>query len=183
VIATQRPSVDVITGTIKANIASRIAFAVSSQVDSRTILDMVGAERLLGRGDMLFLPIDASKPTRIQGCFVTEAEIEALADFWRAQESPTYLLHPTDFDAPIGSEFEEDDAEDELYPAAVRLVVAHGQASTSMLQRRFKIGYGRAARLLDLMERRGIVGPLDGAKPRQVLVTRAEAEQMLRQYE
>jgi DNA segregation ATPase FtsK/SpoIIIE, S-DNA-T family len=183
VIATQRPSVDVITGTIKANIASRIAFAVSSQVDSRTILDMVGAERLLGRGDMLFLPIDASKPTRIQGCFVTEAEIEALADFWRAQESPTYLLHPTDFDAPIGGEFEEDDADDELYPAAVRLVVAHGQASTSMLQRRFKIGYGRAARLLDLMERRGIVGPLDGAKPRQVLVTRAEAEQMLRQYE
>jgi S-DNA-T family DNA segregation ATPase FtsK/SpoIIIE len=183
VIATQRPSVDVITGTIKANIASRIAFAVSSQVDSRTILDMVGAERLLGRGDMLFLPIDASKPTRIQGCFVTEAEIEALADFWRAQESPTYLLHPTDFDAPVGGEFEEDDADDELYPAAVRLVVAHGQASTSMLQRRFKIGYGRAARLLDLMERRGIVGPLDGAKPRQVLVTRAEAEQMLRQYE
>lgn len=183
VIATQRPSVDVITGTIKANIASRIAFAVSSQVDSRTILDMVGAERLLGRGDMLFLPIDASKPTRIQGCFVTEAEIEALADFWRAQESPTYLLHPTDFDAPAGGEFDEDEDEDELYPAAVRLVVAHGQASTSMLQRRFKIGYGRAARLLDLMERRGIVGPLDGAKPRQVLVTRAEAEQMLRPYE
>jgi len=183
VIATQRPSVDVITGTIKANIASRIAFAVSSQVDSRTILDMVGAERLLGRGDMLFLPIDASKPTRIQGCFVTEAEIEALADFWRAQESPTYLLHPTDFDTPVGGEHEDDEEEDELYPAAVRLVVAHGQASTSMLQRRFKIGYGRAARLLDLMERRGIVGPLDGAKPRQVLVTRAEAEQMLRQYE
>jgi len=183
VIATQRPSVDVITGTIKANIASRIAFAVSSQVDSRTILDMVGAERLLGRGDMLFLPIDASKPTRIQGCFITEAEIEALADFWRAQESPTYLLNPTDFDAPISGDFDEDDEEDELYPAAVRLVVSHGQASTSMLQRRFKIGYGRAARLLDLMERRGIVGPLDGAKPRQVLVTRAEAEQMLRQYE
>ncbi|BCW96696.1 MAG: DNA translocase FtsK 4TM domain-containing protein [Fimbriimonadales bacterium] len=183
VIATQRPSVDVITGVIKANIASRIAFAVSSQVDSRTILDMVGAERLLGRGDMLFLPIDASKPTRIQGCFVTEAEIEALADFWRAQEAPTYLLNPTDFDAPAGGDFDEDEEEDELYPAAVRLVVAHGQASTSMLQRRFKIGYGRAARLLDLMERRGIVGPLDGAKPRQVLVTRAEAEQMLRPYE
>jgi len=183
VIATQRPSVDVITGTIKANIASRIAFAVSSQVDSRTILDMVGAERLLGRGDMLFLPIDASKPTRIQGCYVTEAEIEALADFWRAQEAPTYLLNPTEFDTPISSEFEEDSEEDELYPAAVRLVVSHGQASTSMLQRRFKIGYGRAARLLDLMERRGIVGPLDGAKPRQVLVSRAEAEQMLRQYE
>ncbi|MCX7924846.1 MAG: DNA translocase FtsK [Fimbriimonadales bacterium] len=183
VIATQRPSVDVITGTIKANIASRIAFAVSSQVDSRTILDMVGAERLLGRGDMLYLPIDASKPTRIQGCFVTEAEIEAVADYWRAQESPVYLLNPMEFDSSTGGDFEDDDEEDELYPAAVRLVVSHGQASTSMLQRRFKIGYGRAARLLDLMERRGIVGPLDGAKPRQVLVTRAEAEQMLRPYE
>ncbi|OYT74693.1 MAG: cell division protein FtsK [Armatimonadetes bacterium JP3_11] len=183
VIATQRPSVDVITGTIKANIASRIAFAVSSQVDSRTILDMVGAERLLGRGDMLYLPIDASKPTRIQGCFITEPEIEAIADFWRAQEAPVYLLNPIEFDTPTGGDFEEDEEEDELYAAAVRLVVSHGQASTSMLQRRFKIGYGRAARLLDLMERRGIVGPLDGAKPRQVLVTRAEAEQMLRQYE
>ncbi|MCS6918522.1 MAG: DNA translocase FtsK [Fimbriimonadales bacterium] len=183
VIATQRPSVDVITGTIKANIASRIAFAVSSQVDSRTILDMVGAERLLGRGDMLYLPIDASKPTRIQGCYITEAEIEAVADFWRAQEAPVYLLNPAEFDAPVGGDFDEDEEEDELYPAAVRLVVAHGQASTSLLQRRFKIGYGRASRLLDLMERRGIVGPLDGAKPRQVLVTRAEAEQMLKQYE
>ncbi|MDM7461456.1 MAG: DNA translocase FtsK [bacterium] len=183
VIATQRPSVDVITGTIKANIASRIAFAVSSQVDSRTILDMVGAERLLGRGDMLYLPIDASKPTRIQGCFITEAEIEAVADFWRAQESPVYLLNPTEFDVPLSSDFDDDEEEDDLYPAAVRLVVSHGQASTSMLQRRFKIGYGRAARLLDLMERRGIVGPLDGAKPRQVLVTRAEAEQMLKPYE
>ncbi len=182
VIATQRPSVDVITGTIKANIASRIAFAVSSQVDSRTILDMNGAERLLGRGDMLFLPIDAAKPTRIQGCYISEAEIETLVDFWRAQESPVYLLQPSEFEKVPGI-YENDEEEDELYPAAVRLVVAHGQASTSMLQRRFKIGYGRAARLLDLMERRGIVGPLDGAKPRQVLVTREEAEQMLRGYE
>jgi len=182
VVATQRPSVDVITGTIKANIASRIAFAVSSQVDSRTILDMNGAERLLGRGDMLFLPIDAAKPTRIQGCYISEAEIEALVDFWRAQEAPVYLLQPSEFE-PVPGLYDEDEEEDELYPAAVRLVVAHGQASTSMLQRRFKIGYGRAARLLDLMERRGIVGPLDGAKPRQVLVTREEAEQMLRRYE
>ncbi|MFQ3610669.1 MAG: DNA translocase FtsK [Fimbriimonadales bacterium] len=182
VVATQRPSVDVITGTIKANIASRIAFAVSSQVDSRTILDQVGAERLLGRGDMLYLPIDASKPMRIQGCFLSESEIEALVEFWRAQEAPVYLLNPTDFDIPSAG-YEEDEEDDELYPSAVRLVVAHGQASTSMLQRRFKIGYGRAARLLDLMERRGIVGPLDGAKPRQVLVNREEAEQMLRHYE
>lgn len=183
VIATQRPSVDVITGTIKANIASRIAFAVSSQVDSRTILDMNGAERLLGRGDMLFLPIDAAKPVRIQGCYVSEAEIEAVVEFWRAQESPVYLLNPAEFEGVLGVDSEESEEEDELYSAAVRLVVAHGQASTSMLQRRFKIGYGRAARLLDLMERRGIVGPLDGAKPRQVLVTREEAEQMLRRYE
>ncbi len=182
VVATQRPSVDVITGTIKANIASRIAFAVSSQVDSRTILDQVGAERLLGRGDMLYLPIDASKPMRIQGCFLTEAEIEEVVNFWRAQESPVYLLNPNEFDLPSEG-YDDDGEEDELYPSAVRLVVAHGQASTSMLQRRFKIGYGRAARLLDLMERRGIVGPLDGAKPRQVLVTREEAEQMIRGYE
>ncbi len=182
VVATQRPSVDVITGTIKANIASRIAFAVSSQVDSRTILDQVGAERLLGRGDMLYLPIDASKPMRIQGCFLSEAEIEAIVDFWRDQEAPVYLLNPTDFEMP-GASYEDDEEDDELYPSAVRLVVSHGQASTSMLQRRFKIGYGRAARLLDLMERRGIVGPLDGAKPRQVLVSREEAEQMLRQYD
>ena len=183
VIATQRPSLDVITGTIKANIASRIAFAVSSQVDSRTILDMNGAERLLGRGDMLFLPIDAAKPVRIQGCYLSESEIEAVVEFWRAQESPVYLFNPTDFDSLVSADYEEDEEADDLYPAAVRLVVAHGQASTSMLQRRFKIGYGRAARLLDLMERRGIVGPLDGAKPRQVLVSREEAEQMLRAYE
>ncbi len=183
VVATQRPSVDVITGTIKANIASRIAFAVSSQVDSRTILDMAGAERLLGRGDMLYLPIDAAKPMRIQGCYLSEAEIEALVEFWRAQEAPVYLLNPDEFD-PFGTRtFDDDEEEDELYPAAVRLVVSHGQASTSLLQRRFKIGYGRAARLLDLMERRGIVGPLDGAKPRQVLVSREEAEQMIRRYE
>lgn len=180
VVATQRPSVDVITGTIKANIASRLAFAVSSQVDSRTILDANGAERLLGRGDMLFMPIDAAKPVRIQGCYISETEIEALVDFWKAQESPVYLLQPGDFDAPgVGGGFMDDDEEDELYGAAVRLIVSHGQASTSMLQRRFKIGYGRASRLLDIMERRGIVGPLDGAKPRQVLVTRDEIEQML----
>lgn len=180
VVATQRPSVDVITGTIKANIASRIAFAVSSQVDSRTILDMNGAERLLGRGDMLFMPIDAAKPVRVQSCYVSEDEIEALTDFWKAQESPVYLLQPTDFEAGGSSGgFDDDEPEDELYSSAVRLIVSHGQASTSMLQRRFKIGYGRAARLLDLMERRGIVGPLDGAKPRQVLVTRDEVEQMI----
>lgn len=180
VVATQRPSVDVITGTIKANIASRLAFAVSSQVDSRTILDANGAERLLGRGDMLFMPIDAAKPVRIQGCYISEMEIEALVKFWKAQESPVYLLQPGDFDiAGVGGGFMDDDEEDELYGAAVRLIVSHGQASTSMLQRRFKIGYGRASRLLDIMERRGIVGPLDGAKPRQVLVTRDEIDQML----
>ncbi|MCS6950190.1 MAG: DNA translocase FtsK, partial [bacterium] len=180
VIATQRPSVDVITGTIKANISSRIAFAVSSQVDSRTILDMAGAERLIGRGDMLFLPIDASKPTRIQGCYISEQEVEALVEFLKRQGVPEYTLTPIDsgFSTRDDLEGEEDD---ELFEPAVRLVVMNGHASTSLLQRRFKIGYSRAARLIDLMEQRGIVGPLDGAKPREILITRDEMEAMFRQ--
>ena len=182
VIATQRPSVDVITGLIKANISSRIAFAVSSHVDSRTILDMNGAERLIGRGDMLFLPIDAAKPTRIQGCFLSEAETNALVEYLRNQEAPVYSMEPVD--VAEGHSWEEagdGDVDDELFERAVRLVVTTGQASTSMLQRRFKIGYTRAARIVDVMEERGIVGPPDGAKPREVLVTRAQVEEMFRQ--
>lgn len=179
VIATQRPSVDVITGTIKANISSRIAFAVSSQIDSRTILDMTGAERLIGRGDMLFLPIDATKPVRIQGCYLSEAETNALVAYLKEQERPNYTLTIADTSlGEVGGGFGEDEEEDELFEAAVKLVVTNGQASTSMLQRRFKIGYTRAARLVDLMEDRGIVGPLDGAKPREILVTRDEVERM-----
>jgi S-DNA-T family DNA segregation ATPase FtsK/SpoIIIE len=177
VIATQRPSVDVITGTIKANIASRIAFAVSSQIDSRTILDMNGAERLIGRGDMLFLPIDASKPVRIQGCYIGEDETNALVAYLKEQERPNYTLTPMTPGFGGGPE-EADlgDDEDDLFEPAVRLVIANGQASTSLIQRKFRIGYGRAARLLDAMEARGVVGPLDGSKPREVLMRRGEAE-------
>lgn len=176
VIATQRPSVDVITGTIKANIASRIAFSVSSQVDSRTILDQGGAERLVGKGDMLFLPIDASKAVRIQGCYVSEKEIESICSFWKAQEKPHYVLNPVqvaiaDREAEMASQ-----ESDPLWEETVRWVVDRGQASTSMIQRRFAIGFQRASRLLDLMEERGIVGPRDGPRPREVLIDPIEAE-------
>lgn len=178
VIATQRPSVDVITGTIKANISSRIAFAMISQIDSRTILDMGGAERLIGRGDMLFKPIDAAKPTRIQGCIVTEQEVEALVKYLKEQEAPDYTMQPTQIgQGPGGGGGGVDDTmNDEMYEPAVRLVVTNGYASTSMLQRRFKIGYTRAARLVDAMEEQGIVGPLDGAKPREVLIGKDQIE-------
>ncbi|MEQ1933482.1 MAG: DNA translocase FtsK, partial [Fimbriimonadaceae bacterium] len=162
VIATQRPSVDVITGTIKANIPSRLAFSVSSQIDSRTILDSKGAEDLIGRGDMLFQPIDASKPVRIQGCYVAEKEIEAVCNFWRAQEKPSYVLQPI-AEAVNGQDRGADDDEmDPLWEETVRWVVDRGQASTSMLQRRFSIGFQRASRLLDMMEERQFVGPRDG---------------------
>jgi DNA segregation ATPase FtsK/SpoIIIE, S-DNA-T family len=180
VIATQRPSVDVITGLIKANISSRLAFAVSSQVDSRTILDANGADRLIGRGDMLFLPIDAAKPARIQGCFLSEQETNTLVDFLKGQERPNYTLNPVEVSGGSGggSAAGDDGDDDDLFESAVRLVVTNGQASTSMLQRRFKIGYTRAARIVDIMQERGIVGPLDGAKPREILMTREEVERM-----
>ena len=183
VIATQRPSVNVITGLIKANISSRIAFAVNSAVDSRTILDATGADRLIGRGDMLFSPIDAPKPMRIQGCFVSEAETEALVNHLKAQGKPQFDVLPSTL-AALTEEDEEPGAsssngnDDELFEPAVKLVVTNGQASTSMLQRRFKVGYTRAARLVDIMQERGIVGPLDGAKPRDILMTRDEVDAM-----
>lgn len=180
VIATQRPSVNVITGTIKANISSRIAFAVNSAVDSRTILDMMGADRLIGRGDMLFLPIDAPKPQRVQGCFVSEKESEDLVAYLKAQAQPNYEVLPSSLSSATGEDDDsgESEPDDELFESAVRLIVTNGQASTSMIQRRFKIGYTRAARLVDLMEQRGIVGPLDGAKPRDILMTRDEVDAM-----
>ncbi|MEL3960582.1 DNA translocase FtsK [Lysinibacillus endophyticus] len=173
IIATQRPSVDVITGVIKANIPSRIAFAVSSAVDSRTILDMGGAERLLGRGDMLFLPAGSSKPIRVQGSFVSDAEVEAVVDFVIEQQKAQYdeTMIPTD---EPDKTFE--DETDELYDEAVQLVVEMQTASVSMLQRRFRIGYSRAARIVDQMELRGVVGPPDGSRPRQVLITKAGVE-------
>lgn len=180
VIATQRPSVDVITGTIKANISSRIAFTVSSQIDSRTILDQAGAERLIGRGDMLFLPIDASKPQRIQGCYVSEKEIQQVCKFWRDQEKPAYVLTPVAEPSSRSDSGESSDMEnDPLWEESVRWVVDRGQASTSMLQRRFAIGFQRASRLLDTMEERGIVGPRDGPRPREVLVNPLEIDSML----
>lgn len=179
VIATQRPSVNVITGTIKANISSRIAFAVNSAVDSRTILDQTGADRLIGRGDMLFSPMDAAKPMRIQGCWVSEQETEALVAYLKQQAQPNYEVLPSALSAATGEdESGEAEADDELFESAVNLVVTGGSASTSMLQRRFKIGYTRAARLVDLMEQRGIVGALDGAKPREILLTRDEVMAM-----
>jgi DNA segregation ATPase FtsK/SpoIIIE, S-DNA-T family len=179
VIATQRPSVDIITGTIKANIGSRIAFAVASQVDSRTILDMAGADRLIGRGDMLFMPMDAAKPMRIQGAYLSEAETNALVDYLKQQEKPAFsitLNDSADGDSTSGGNSE--DVDDQFFEQAVRLVVNNGQASTSMLQRRFRIGYTRAARIVEMMEERGIVGPLNGAKPREILVSRDEVERM-----
>lgn len=181
VIATQRPSVDVITGVIKANIPSRIAFAVSSQVDSRTILDMGGAEKLLGRGDMLYSPVGSSKPMRIQGCFVNEKEIERVVSFIKNGSQADYddqILDEIEKQAAkekgAPTDGDSEDAADELLPKAIECVVEAGQASTSLLQRRLKLGYARAARIIDEMEQRGIVGPFEGSKPRTVLITRQQ---------
>lgn len=183
VIATQRPSVDIITGTIKANISSRIAFAVASQVDSRTILDMTGADRLIGRGDMLFMPIDAAKPVRIQGCYLSETETNTLVEYLKEQSKPNYtIMVPETTSSGSGSSVGEapDDVDDAFFEQAVRLVVNNGQASTSMLQRRFRIGYTRAARIVEMMEEKGIVGALNGAKPRELLVSKDQVEMMFR---
>ncbi|WP_027408745.1 DNA translocase FtsK [Anoxybacteroides tepidamans] len=172
IIATQRPSVDVITGVIKANIPSRIAFSVSSQTDSRTILDMGGAEKLLGRGDMLFLPMGASKPVRVQGAFVSDEEVEAVVQFVISQQKAQYQEEMI----PADTSDEETDFDDELYEEAVQLVIEMQSASVSMLQRRFRIGYNRAARLIDAMEARGVVGPYEGSKPRAVLIPKENAK-------
>lgn len=178
VIATQRPSVDVLTGIIKANITSRIAFTVSSQVDSRTILDMAGAEKLLGRGDMLFYPVGAVKPFRVQGAYVSEREVKNITDYIRSQGEAEY--------EPVLSTLEADEADteevDQLFPDAVELVVRTGQASISLLQRRFRIGYTRAARLIDDLERRGVVGPHEGSKPREVVISPEQALKMYEEY-
>lgn len=175
VVATQRPSVDVITGLIKANISSRIAFAVSSQVDSRTILDMAGAERLMGRGDMLFLPIGASKPVRVQGVYVSDREVEDLVTYVKQQGRPEY--NPNFLKGEEVGE-ENNEATDELFPAAVRVVLETGQASISMLQRRLRVGYTRAARLMDMMEARGFVGGHEGTRPRAILTNWDEYQEL-----
>lgn len=169
IIATQRPSVDVITGIIKANIPSRIAFAVSSAVDSRTILDMGGAERLLGRGDMLYLPAGASKPVRVQGAFVSDHEVERIINSVIEQQKAQYEEAMIPTDEPVVDVMDETD---DLYDEAVQLVLEMQTASVSLLQRRFRIGYSRAARIVDQMEQRGVVGPPEGSKPRQVLGNR-----------
>ncbi|WP_276310397.1 FtsK/SpoIIIE family DNA translocase [Planococcus halotolerans] len=171
IIATQRPSVNVITGVIKANIPSRIAFAVSSAIDSRTILDMGGAEKLLGRGDMLFLGAGQSKPVRVQGAFLSDSEVEKIVDFVIEQQKAQYQ------EDMIPSDVEEtsiDEETDEIYDEAVQLVTEMQTASVSMLQRRFRVGYSRAARIIDQMEQRGVVGPYEGSKPRTVLVQKQE---------
>ena len=184
IVATQRPSVDVITGLIKANIPSRIAFAVSSQVDSRTILDMGGAEKLVGRGDMLFNPLGTGKPTRIQGAFISDREVHDLIEFVKSQgkadeETANDVLDRIkNANMPDAEKGKKDEWEDELLPEAIELVVGAGQASVSMLQRRFRIGYNRAARIIDMMEERQIVGPQDGSRPRQVLISESDLEVM-----
>lgn len=178
VIATQRPSVDVITGIIKANIPSRIAFAVSSQVDSRTILDMVGAEKLLGKGDMLFYPTGASKPTRVQGAFVSDKEVEKLVEFLKKDGVASYnedILESIEKANSTDKEIDEqdnDDDSDPFLPEAIETVIETGQASTSFIQRRFKVGYARAGRIMDQMEARGIISGYEGSKPRQVLMSK-----------
>jgi S-DNA-T family DNA segregation ATPase FtsK/SpoIIIE len=174
VLATQRPSVDVITGIIKANFPSRISFRVATRVDSRTVLDVMGAEHLLGKGDMLFLPPGSSRLTRVHGAFVTESEINRVVDFWKQQAAPEYdqsfLVAPPNEDEDGAAEGEPGNEEqDPMYEDAVRLVLQMGKASTSTLQRHLRLGYGRAARILDMMQRDGIIGAPDGSKPREVL--------------
>lgn len=178
IVATQRPSVDVITGVIKANIPSRIAFAVSSQTDSRTILDMGGAEKLLGKGDMLFYPLGAAKPVRLQGAFISEGESERVIDFVKSQVKEEVKYEDTIMDTISKATVEKSSDVDELLNDAIEFVVESGQASASMLQRKFKIGFNRAARLIDEMEERGIVGQSEGSKPRKVLVSKQDLENL-----
>ena len=185
VIATQRPSVDVITGLIKANIPSRIAFAVSSQVDSRTILDQVGAEKLLGKGDMLFYPTGAPKPVRIQGAFISDKEVEKVVNFVKANGKSEYRDDITEYIEKANTTDKEqaegagnDDEADELLNEAIETVIETGQASTSFIQRRFKVGYARAGRIIDQMEERGIISGYQGSKPREVLMTKERWQEL-----
>jgi S-DNA-T family DNA segregation ATPase FtsK/SpoIIIE len=185
IVATQRPSVDVITGVIKANIPSRIAFAVSSHVDSMTILDEKGAEKLIGKGDMLFSPMGQSEPTRVQGCFVSDREVNAVIDYVKKQAIETNnekqieileRMERSNVDPKSGKE--QDPDTDELLMDSIECVIDSGKASVSLLQRRFRIGYNRAARIVDIMEDMGVVGPQDGSSPRKVLMTREEFEEL-----
>jgi S-DNA-T family DNA segregation ATPase FtsK/SpoIIIE len=182
VLATQSPRVDVITGMIKANVPSRIAFAVSSQTDSRVILDQNGAESLLGQGDMLFSPVGSSRLQRIQGAYIDEAQIAKLTEMWRRQGEPELreeLLEEVEPEVPEGAPDEFDPDEDPLLTDAIRLVAEMQTASTSMLQRRLRLGYTRAGRMIDMLERRGVISGYEGSKPRQVLITEAELPRVL----
>jgi len=178
IIATQRPSTDVITGVVKANIPSRISFAVSSSIDSRTILDMTGAEKLLGKGDMLFLPMGESSPERIQGAYISDDEIKRIIDYTVAQQIAEYdeaLMNLTVSDGNKSASQKEDEMQveeydDPLYNEIVEFVISAGKVSASLLQRKYRLGYNRAARIVDLLEERGIIGPSNGSKPREVLV-------------
>ncbi len=175
-LATQRPSVDVITGLIKANIPARIAFTVASQVDSRTILDQAGAEKLLGQGDMLYLTPAMAKPKRLQGAWVMDSEVIRITDHLRLQRPPDYddevTKQPVQLSGRGGIVMDIDgDGDDDLYKDALRVVVDSGKASASLLQRRLRVGYARAARLIETMEDQGIIGPADGARPREVLIS------------
>ncbi len=185
VIATQRPSVDVITGLIKANIPSRIAFAVSSQVDSRTILDMAGAEKLLGKGDMLFYPTGMSKPTRVQGAFISDKDVEKVVDFIKSNGTATYsddilesIEKANSNDKELKDVNEQNDDKDPFLDEAIEVVIETGQASTSFIQRRFKVGYARAGRIIDQMEERGIISGYQGSKPREVLMTKERWQEL-----
>ena len=186
IIATQRPSVDVVTGVIKANIPTRIAFAVSSQIDSRTILDSAGAEKLLGRGDMLFSPVGSTKPNRIQGCFVSDEEVEAVVDYIKGDRTADYddnVMVEIERQAAVEKKqktglIEDGPDEDPMLKEAIQIIVENGMASTSFLQRKLKLGYARAGRIIDEMEQRGIVGPYEGSKPRKVLITKEQLMEM-----
>jgi len=178
IIATQRPSVDIVTGIIKANIPSRIAFAVSSQIDSRVILDSAGAERLLGKGDMLFHPIGLPKPVRVQGAYISDSEVLALVEFLKNQGEPVYVAKPVESKE---SDSATADVTDELFEDAARLIVESGEASISKVQRRFRVGYARAARLIDTMELMGIIGPHNASKARNILMTPVQLEDLLRE--
>ncbi len=187
VIATQRPSVDVITGLIKANVPSRIAFAVSSQVDSRTILDQVGAEKLLGKGDMLYFPAGAAKPTRVQGAFVSDEEVEHIVEFVKSNGTAVYSEDILDSIENGNKEEQgknstsgggEEDDTDPFLQDAIDTVVETGQASTSFIQRRFKVGYARAGRIIDQMEEKGVISGYQGSKPREVLWTLEKLQEM-----
>ena len=183
VIATQRPSVDVITGLIKANVPSRIAFAVSSHIDSRTILDQSGAEKLLGRGDMLFKPVGANKPLRIQGAFIDDKEVERVVEFIKGDTEAKYdedIIEKIDAGKPVNitDELSDPSDNDELLPQAIEIAVDTGKISASHLQRRLKVGFSRASRMIDQMQERGIVSPPDGSKPREVLISKEDFLEM-----